>query len=74
MRAASAAIGPGKCEREVTEPAAVLAGKKRVWWVDPVNLGTHKFDQPPAPIVADHYREIGTWHAAGFQIRLFARP
>jgi mannosyltransferase len=59
---------------EVTDPATALAGLNRVWWVDPINLGSHQYDQPPASILEDHYREIGAWRTSGFQVRLYERP
>jgi mannosyltransferase len=58
---------------QVTDPAAALAHSDRVWWVDPSNLASHKFDPVPAPLLNRHFRVAGTWNASGIQVRLFER-
>jgi mannosyltransferase len=57
----------------VADPAAALAHTKRVWWVDPINLTSHKFDPVPAPLLGAHFRPAGAWDASGMELRLFER-
>jgi mannosyltransferase len=56
----------------VPDPAAALAHSDRVWWVDPSNLSTHKFDAVPAPLLTK-YHVADSWTVSGIRVQLYQR-
>jgi mannosyltransferase len=58
---------------QVPDQTAALAHTKRVWWVDPSNLSTHKFDAVPSALLDSHFRLAGSWNTSGIEVRLYER-